>query len=240
MSEFRRSGVYGFFTQDLIDDGTLCRCASPLPGPLGIIGGYRISPEIEQCSDGLKWVMTPIQRAARRQSVIGGFDPATMVLGPDGIALLKAVETLRLKPYDDQTGLDISAWVAGATIGYGHLIAAGEWTTYKGGITEPQADALFAADLAPFEQVVRDSITVGLQQYQFDALVILAFNIGEAGFKSSSVVKLVNDPNAVTGYTSLESAWKAWNKSQGKVMKGLDNRRAAEWRIYTGADYSRW
>lgn len=162
------------------------------------------------------------------------------MLGPEGVDLLKAVETLRLKPYDDQTSKDIDQWVAGATIGYGHLIPAPQWETYRKGITEAQADSLFAADLAPFEQEVRDSITVGLQQYEFDALVILAFNIGAPAFRKSSVVKLINDPKAVTPYASLEAAWKSWNKSQGKVMKGLDNRRAAEWRIYTRADYARW
>jgi GH24 family phage-related lysozyme (muramidase) len=173
-------------------------------------------------------------------SVPGGFAPEALSLGPDGVALLKAVETLRLTPYDDQTGRDVSAWVAGATIGFGHLIAREEWAAYERGITEDQADALFLADLAPFEDAVRGSIATGLQQYEFDALVMLAFNIGVSGFKGSSVVKLVNDPQASTGHASLEAAWKAWNKSQGRVMKGLDNRRAAEWRVFTRAVYARW
>ena len=84
------------------------------------------------------------------------------------------------------------------------------------------------------------SIIVGLQQYEYDALVIFAFNIGKSGFGKSSVVKLVNDPAAVTAFTSLEAAWKAWNKSQGKVMKGLDNRRHCEWKVYTVAVYVPW
>lgn len=202
-----------------LDSGTLCRWLTPPPGPV---------------------CRPPPLRRAYHQSVVGGFAPSVLLLGPEGVALLKAVETLRLKPYDDQTGQETTQWVAGATIGYGHLIPARQWNTYKKGITEAQADSLFAADLAPFEQVVRDSITVGLQQYEFDALVILAFNIGAPGFKGSSVVKLINEPTASTGHADLETAWKAWNKSQGKVMKGLDNRRAAEWRIYTRADYARW
>jgi GH24 family phage-related lysozyme (muramidase) len=161
-------------------------------------------------------------------------------MSPDAVALLKAIETLYLAPYDDQTGKKITDWVEGATIGYGHLIAKGDWDTYKDGITASQADALFLQDLAPFEELVGETITRGLQQYEFDALVILAFNIGRSGFRSSSVAKLVNDPKAVTSYASLEDAWKAWNKSQGKVMTGLTNRRAAEWRIYTSGRYARW
>lgn len=180
------------------------------------------------------------ERRSHRMSVVGGFSPVQLRLGPEGVDLLKSVEGLRLVPYDDQTGKDATAWSAGATIGYGHLIARDEWDRYKDGIAEPAADTLFAADLAPFEIAVGSSVTIGLQQYEFDALVILAFNIGIAGFKSSSVVKLVNNPAAPTGYPSLEAAWKAWNKSQGQVMKGLDNRRQCEWRIYMTATYERW
>lgn len=221
MAGFRTPGPTCGSLAETPDSGTLCRWLMPPPGPVCLLPA-------------------PPQRRAHNQSVVGGYPPVSMVLGPEGVALLKAVETLRLKPYDDQTTKDITKWVAGATIGYGHLIPAGQWKTYKDGITEAEADTLFAADLAPFETVVRDSIKVGLQQYQFDALVIFAFNIGETGFKGSSVVKLINDPKATTGHASLEAAWKAWNKSQGKVMKGLDNRRAAEWRIYTSAIYVRW
>ena len=161
-------------------------------------------------------------------------------MGPQGLALLKEVETLRLKPYDDQTGKDTAVWTPGATIGYGHLIKKAEWDTYKGGITEPAADTLFQRDLSPFVSVVRQTITATLAQNEFDALVILAFNIGSVGFTGSSVVKLVNDPNAKTSYTDLEAAWKAWNKSQGKVMKGLENRRQCEWKIYSENVYERW
>jgi GH24 family phage-related lysozyme (muramidase) len=157
-----------------------------------------------------------------------------------GIALLKSIETLALKPYDDQTGKQIDHWVKGATIGYGHLIQQDQWEHYKDGISEQEASALFQDDLKPFAQAVASSVRVELTQHQFDALVILAFNIGIANFRSSSVLKLVNDPGAHTPYASLEQAWKAWNKSQGRVNEGLKNRRNAEWKIYSKAVYERW
>ena len=163
-----------------------------------------------------------------------------LALSPEAVALLQAIETLRLKPYDDQAAKDIDTWVKGATIGYGHLIKKHEWDTYKDGITQEQAEALFQADAAPFITAVGDSIIVGVQQYEFDAMVILAFNIGETGFRNSSVIKLINKPMAGSNDAALELAWKSWNKSQGKPSKGLDNRRAAEWRIYTDANYARW
>jgi GH24 family phage-related lysozyme (muramidase) len=202
-----------------LDDGTLCRALSPVPGPVR---------------------STPLQRNWYAYSSARGFAANHLRLSPDGSALLKAVEHLALAPYDDQTGKATTVWVEGATIGYGHLIKRAEWETYQSGITEAAADALFSQDLAPFEQVVGEVIWVGVQQYEFDALVILAFNIGAAAFRGSSVAKLVNDPAAKTSYVSLKDAWMSWNKSQGKVMKGLDNRRRCEWDIFTSARYVRW
>lgn len=161
-------------------------------------------------------------------------------LSQKGIDLLKSIEQLATQPYDDQTGKKISAWVKGATIGYGHLIAQSEWGQYKNGITEAQATALFKSDLNPFVSTVKTNVTAKVTQNEFDAMVILAFNIGRSAFASSSVLKLVNNPNAKTSYPDLESAWKAWNKSQGKVSKGLENRRNAEWNIYSKGIYKRW
>jgi GH24 family phage-related lysozyme (muramidase) len=185
---------------------------------------------------------TPLAAGAGSLSQAAADRKSASSLSPsvDALTLLKGIESLHLKPYDDQTGKDITAWVQGATIGYGHLIAKGDWDKYKAGFKEAEADTLFDEDLAPFVSTVGAVITALISQSEFDALVILAFNIGRKSFTDSSVAKLVNDPAAKTSYASLELAWKAWNTSQGKVMKGLDNRRQAEWNIYTKGVYARW
>jgi len=154
-----------------------------------------------------------------------------------GLEYIKSLEGLGLKPYDDQTGEEIKSWVSGATIGYGHLIAQAEWLQYKDGLTETKAHALLIKDLAPFVSAVNSAIKRPINQQQFDALAILAFNIGSSAFTNSSVVKLVNDPTAVVGYLNLKAAWMAWTKSQGKQMRGLVNRRSAEWRIFENGVY---
>lgn len=205
-----------------IDEGTLARWCTPPPGPLCMAG------------------QAPVSRSWHAFSRAGGFAASTLTMSPEAVALLQAIEALRLKPYDDQTGKAITAWVTGATIGYGHLIASAEWKTYAAGITEEAADALFRADATPFEKTVGKTIAIGLQQYEFDALVILAFNIGRTGFTNSTVARLVNDPATAVDTTKLEQSWKSWNKSQGKLSPGLVNRRAAEWRIYTSGIYARW
>lgn len=205
-----------------IDAGTLARTASPVPGPIGIA-----SP-------------TEKAKSPTADEVVIVYDPTKLSMSKQGMTLLKQVEQLHLKPYDDQTAKEISDWVQGATIGYGHLIKKAEWNTYKNGITAPDAVTLFERDLAPFVNAVRSNVKVRLKQNQFDALVILAFNIGADAFAGSAVRTLVNDPKAVTKHKDLDAAWKAWNKSQGKVMKGLENRRKCEWDIYSQGIYKGW
>lgn len=183
-----------------------------------------------QCTTGQSNVLDSIANAAAGVAATG--------LGPQGLSLLKEIEQLRLTPYDDQTGKAINKYVAGATIGYGHLISSIEWNTYKGGITEAQAESLLRQDLSPFESTVKTAITKKLNQHQFDACVILAFNIGASGFRNSSVAKMINGKKS--NYSTLEKAWKAWNKSQGKVMQGLNNRRDSEWNIYNSGIYKMW
>lgn len=151
--------------------------------------------------------------------------------------IMKNMESLALKPYDDQKAgtTPISSYVKGATIGYGHLISEADFSKYKNGITKEQADALFDSDILPFEIAVERTITKVLKQHEFDALVMLAFNIGVGAFSTSSVAKIVN--NVKTSYSSLQSAWSAWNKSQGKVMKGLVKRRELEYNLYSTGIY---
>lgn len=218
MTAWRWPGPLGASTADGTDTRLFTRGYSATPGPLAM---NRVA-------------------AAQDVSTARGFQPDELVISTLGIDWLKRMESVHLTPYDDQTGKPISAWVVGASIGYGHLILASEWDTYKNGISDAQAEALLLKDLRPAERGVRHSVRVNLQQYQYDALVSFAFNIGAGGFASSSVVRLINDPKATTAYSSVESAWKAWNKSQGKVMAGLNNRRTAEWLTYTSARYGHW
>lgn len=162
-------------------------------------------------------------------------------LSKAGRDLLKGIESLRLKPYYDKTGEEIKSYVENATIGYGHLITQNEWDTYKNGLTQNEAETLFDNDIAPYENKVAATIKRSLKAHEFDALVIFAFNTGvPANFPTTSVAKLINDPNASTPYKTLDDAWKAWNKYQGEVMDGLVNRRAAELKIYHQGVYERW
>ena len=162
-----------------------------------------------------------------------------MNISNNGIRVLKNLEGCVLVDgrhviYDDATGQPVPANMplpVGATIGYGHLIKRGE--NFNGGIDENRATELLRCDVSVAEQTVQKNIVRSLTQNQFDALVIFAFNIGGANFAASTVVKYINDPNFISGrYPTLESAWRAWNKSRGRVISGLNKRRDAEWKLF--------
>ena len=162
-----------------------------------------------------------------------------MKISDNGINILKRFEG-RVKIggkhviYDDKTGKPVDSnkgLPKGATIGYGHLIKSGE--DFRDGITERQATEILRSDILTAEFAVKDNITVPLSQNQYDALVSLAYNIGAKNFAGSTVVKYVNDSNYHnTKYPTLESAWKAWNKSGGRKMPGLSNRRHQEFSLF--------
>lgn len=59
-------------------------------------------------------------------------------------------------------------------------------------LTEKQAKVLNQRTMAKFAKAVRDNVTVDLEQHQFDALAVFAYNIGIGGFKSSTVLEYVN------------------------------------------------
>jgi type VI secretion system secreted protein VgrG len=161
-----------------------------------------------------------------------------MKLSKSGINLLKRLEGFRLVPYDDQTGDIITKWIKGATIGVGHLIKKKDWEKYNYGINIEEMESLLKSDIKKFEKGIEKNINIELSQEKFDALVIFSFNIGVKGFSNSSACKLINNPKAKTNYKNLKSAWLAWNKSQGKIMQGLINRRKAEYKLYSEGLYN--
>lgn len=104
-----------------------------------------------------------------------------MRISQQGLDLLIAREGKRNKAYLDSVGV----W----TIGVGHTgpeVHAGLFWN------DDQIEAALRADLERFEQAVNDGVTVGLEQYQFDALVSFAFNVGVGAFKTSTLLRKIN------------------------------------------------
>lgn len=137
----------------------------------------------------------------------------TRTITPFVLEKLKQWEGLRLEAYQDSGGV----W----TIGYGHT---GPDVRKGLRITEAQAGELLRADLARFEHAVNEAVAVPLTDNQFGTLVSFAFNVGEAAFRRSTLLKRVN----ARQYNDVPAQLARWVHAGGKRMQGLVNRRAAE------------
>lgn len=140
-----------------------------------------------------------------------------MRLSSDGRARLKQLEGFRATAYQPVPN---DRW----TIGYGFTKGVKPGDT----ITLAEADARLIEELRPYEQAVRDGCTVLPNQNQFDAMVLLCFNIGTGGFARSTVLREHNAGNA----QAAAQAFALWNKAGGKVYAGLVKRRAQESDLY--------
>lgn len=87
-------------------------------------------------------------------------------------------------------------------------------------------DALVRAlrDSAKFEGAIKRCVTVPLHQYEYDAYVSLAYNIGDSAFCGSTLVKKLNAGD----YAGACAEISRWDKQSGVVLRGLTKRRAEE------------
>lgn len=79
-----------------------------------------------------------------------------------------------------------------AHIGYGHRLYGNEGLDFQRGIEERDAEALLWKDVDRAADSVRGLVHIRLRQHEFDALVMLAFNIGVQGFRDSPVLQFLN------------------------------------------------
>lgn len=146
-----------------------------------------------------------------------------MNTGANGIALMHYYEQCRLTAYPDPaTGG--APW----TIGWGDT-----GPDVKPGltITQMEADIRFAKRLArEFEPGVSKLLTRTPAQFQYDAFVSLAYNIGLGNFSKSTALRKFN----MGDLDAAAEAILSWNKAAGKVMKGLQRRRWAEHKVFGG------
>jgi lysozyme len=134
------------------------------------------------------------------------------------INLIKTFEGYRPNAYVDSVGV--------VTIGYGSThwmdgkkIRLGEKITLEG------AELLLHWELNK-SNVIDD---LSLNQNQYDALTSFIYNCGVNAFSKSTLFKKIKiNPNDI----QIKNEFIKWNKGNGKVIKGLTNRRNAEAELY--------
>lgn len=155
-----------------------------------------------------------------------------MKIGPKGLELIKKWEGYhtRLSNGSCVAYLDKLAskkyWSPGYkglwTIGYGCTEGVYEGLVW----TEKQATAALMKEIKKHEQAINRLVTVPLNQHQFDALVSLSYNLGPNAFPT--LLKRLNEGD----YAAAARAFPNYNKSQGKTVAGLTNRRLDEKELF--------
>jgi lysozyme len=136
-----------------------------------------------------------------------------------GAASLEGTET---DPYRDIAGIP--------TVCTGHtgkdVVMGKPWTP-------TQCTEQLKKDLVQHGDGILQCINVPINQNQYNALTLFAFNIGVGAFcKSSTVLKPLNEGR----YEDARNGMYKWVYVNGKYSKGLYNRRVKEAAIFNG-DY---
>lgn len=143
-----------------------------------------------------------------------------MRISEQGLEKIKQREGVVLRVYLDSAGKK--------TAGMGHLLHENSSLKVGDTITKEQSDEWARVDIGIAERCVNTSVNVRLVQDQFDALCSFVFNVGCAAFKSSTLLKLLNNRD----YTGAKGQFSRWHYvtvgGKKKPSDGLMNRRIAE------------
>ena len=135
------------------------------------------------------------------------------------IELIKSFEGFSASAYPDP-GTGGEPW----TIGHGRAHGVKPWDV----ITVERAEEMLVEDLETAVAAL-DLVEVELPQSVVDALTSFVFNIGEAAFAASSLLRRLNAGEPIGPV--LEQELPRWNKGGNGVLPGLVRRRAAELKL---------
>lgn len=142
-----------------------------------------------------------------------------------GLDRIRMHEEFVATVYDDGAGNE--------TIGYGHLVLEEE--DYSGGITEAQANELFAKDVERVVNPSLDKIEVDLMQHQIDALGSFIYNVGPRAFERF-VLDYINSGRAKDATDKMGRFVTGRDQGTGErvTLRGLIERRRDEIALFHG------
>jgi lysozyme len=137
-------------------------------------------------------------------------------LSRKGVELIKQFEGYRRMSAQLASG--------GWTIGYGHTKSARQGAE----VSEADAEALLVYDLIEVQGELNRLVFTPLNQNQYDALVSFAFNIGVEAFRTSGVLRRINEGALLQAAFALEMWRKSDFEGERIVLDALIRRRSAE------------
>lgn len=149
-----------------------------------------------------------------------------MTISEKGLSLIKSFESLRLKAYFDGGKVP--------TIGYGTTKYPGNKPVKMGDIITKELAEVYLKDHIQ-NKVINELKTllpndVLTNQDKVDSLISFIYNIGINAFKTSTLLKKINEG---ADDKEIVTQFKRWNKDNGKVIDGLAKRRVSEYTLYT-------
>jgi lysozyme len=142
-----------------------------------------------------------------------------MKMGKKGIDLLKLWESGKNGKF---ASISYRCSAGKNTIGWGHVIKPLEKIEQP--ISLAKAEELLQNDIKWAEEAVTNYVKTTINQNQFDSLVCLVFNIGATNFKTSTLLKFLNDGSL----DKVPAQFMRWVYAGKVKLKGLENRRFAE------------
>lgn len=152
-------------------------------------------------------------------------------LSTQGWKELEQFEGLELEAYQDFIG----KW----TIGIGTTYYPGGKPVKQGDTcTESEARLYVQSFLNDEEAKIYSSTDVAVTQNEWDAMVILAYNIGPGGFSNSHLQATINEDPSLVNKKNIIHCWKMWDQAGGRLNLDLLSRRNKELFIYFGGQVS--
>lgn len=196
-------------------------------GALLLAASYAVQRQADLASDAPSdepdWTDAVDQALSTARNLVMPTPTSEMHPSAELLAMLRRGEALRLHAYRLGDG--------GWTIGYGHYMPDIGAAPPLELITADQAEAIFADDVeSRAAKWVRAYVTVPLEQYQFDALVSMAFNLKPSSFKTIA--------DQVNAGADPEEAALQYVRAGTNLEAGLRNRRAREVALYRTGVYA--
>lgn len=145
---------------------------------------------------------------------------ASSVIAVTGGYLISPWEGKRNAAYLDMVGIPTECY------GFTKGVKLGD---YK---TDEECDKQLAEELTKYNTNMKRNVKVPLKEYEEIAYTSFVWNIGETQWNKSTLLKKLNAGDNLGACKELLR----WNMAGGKVVKGLTNRRIAEYNVCTNQD----
>lgn len=145
------------------------------------------------------------------------------------LSIAKPFEGFEANPYPDP-GTGGEPWA----FGFGSTLDADEKqvTAQTPAITYNAACDLAMRDMYRAFSAIASDITAPLTVHEIAAVMDFIYNVGAGNFKSSTLLRLLNQRK----YGLAAGQFERWDQAGGRVMAGLLRRRVAEEKVFNTAD----